>query len=146
MAQHNRKRYYCDGLEFRSTDEVRFWEWCKDKKAKGEILNFEYEPEKIEIMPKFRFHGELVRAMTYTPDFILYHNDGTKEYIEVKGFFTEQATLKVKLFKYILSNKEPGTKYRVLARNLKHANIDGEWIEYDELQKLKRKAKREKNL
>ncbi len=137
IGYYNNKRISHDGIQFRSKDEVHFWEYCKKKKAKGEILNFEYEPDKFELMPSFKFCGRTIRAMTYTPDFKWYHHDGTVEYIEVKGFLTPEALLKVKLFRYHLFTTDNTVKYRLLSRNLKHATIDGEWIEYEDLKKAR---------
>lgn len=129
-------------MEFRSKDELHFWDYLKDKKAKGSIQNFEYEPDKFTLTPTFRFADKLIRAMTYTPDFKIYHLDGTIEYVEVKGLLTQAALLKVKLFRYYLYTKNDNTKYRLLSRNLKHATIDGQWIEYEDLKKAIREAKK----
>ena len=139
IGYYNNKRISHDGIQFRSKDEVHFWEYCKKKKAKGEILNFEYEPETFTLIPKFNFAGRLIRAMTYCPDFKIYHHDGTVEYIEVKGLLTPEALLKVKLFRYHLYTTDNTVKYRLLSRNLKHATIDGEWIEYEDLKKARAK-------
>lgn len=144
ISYYNNKRITHDGVSFRSKDEIFFWEYCKKKKAKGEILNFEYEPDKFELMPKFNFAGKLIHAMTYTPDFKVYHNDGTVKYYEIKGVLTSEATLKVKLFKYFLFKNNPELKYQMIKRSLKYGNIDGEFIDYDEYNAIKRKEKREK--
>ena len=90
-------------------------------------------------MPKFRFAGRLIRAITYTPDFKIYHVDGTIEYVETKGMLTNEALLKTKLFRYHLYTTDNTVKYRLLSRNLKHATIDGEWIEYEDLKKARAK-------
>lgn len=129
-------------MQFRSNDEVKFWDWCKEKKAKGEIINFEYEPDKFELMPSFRFGERLIRAITYCPDFKIYHTDGTIEYSEIKGMLTNEALLKTKLFRFHLFNTDDTIKYRLLSRNLKHATIDNEWIEYEDLKKKRRDAKK----
>ena len=91
------------------------------------------------MMPAFKFCGRSIRAMSYTPDFKWYHHDGTVEYIETKGFLTPEALLKVKLFRYHLYTTDNTVKYRLLSRNLKHATIDGEWIEYEDLKKARAK-------
>lgn len=142
ISYYSNKRISHDGMQFRSKDEVRFWEWCKEKKAKGEITNFEYEPDKITLMPSFRFGERLIRAITYTPDFKIYHTDGTIEYIETKGRLTNEALLKVKMFRFHLYNTDNTVKYRLLSRSLKHGTIDNEWIEYEDLMKIRRDAKK----
>jgi len=144
MRYYNNKRIHHDGIGFRSKDEIHFWNWCKNKKAKGEIINFEYEPDKFEIMPSFRFGEQLIRAISYKPDFKVYCNDGTVKYYEIKGVLTNEATLKVKLFKYFLFKNNPELKYQMIKRSLKYGNIDGEFIDYDEYNAIKRKEKREK--
>lgn len=41
----------------------------------------------------------------YTIDFVVTHNDKTKEYVEVKGFFTPEFRLKWKLFEALFSDE-----------------------------------------
>ena len=43
----------------------------------------------------------------YIIDFVVYHNDGTKEYIEAKGYKTEVWRLKWKLFEAQMNTLEP---------------------------------------
>jgi hypothetical protein len=42
---------------------------------------------------------------TYKIDFIIYHNDGTTEYLETKGYATDVFKLKWKLFEALFSEK-----------------------------------------
>ena len=142
MNYYNNKKYYHDGMQFRSTDEVHFWNYCKRRQAEEIIQSFEYEPEKFELISKFRFQGKSYQAMTYTPDFKIYYPDGFIEYVEVKGHLTNEAKLKNKLFRWHLSNNNPKAGYIILSRSLKYGNIDNEWIEYEELQKLRKKNKK----
>jgi hypothetical protein len=89
--------------------------YCSDMLKKNKI-KFEYEKERIVLIPKFRYEGislekigksrELKQqrqgqaACTYLPDFV-----GEGWVIECKGFFTPQARLKWKLYKkYLLDN------------------------------------------
>ena len=133
------KYYTFDGINFRSNDEIHYYKYLLELKAKEKILNFEYEPEKFTLQPKFNFNGKLVLPITYTPDFILYHLDGTIEYVEIKGHLTNEATLKVKMFKYLIRNEK--SKYTMLCRNLKWGDENG-WILFNELQKKRRADKR----
>ncbi len=48
----------------------------------------------------------------YIIDFVVEHNDGTKEYLEIKGFETEVWRLKWKLFE-ALYGKKPNIKLTV---------------------------------
>ena len=46
----------------------------------------------------------------YRIDFVLTHNDGTLEYLEIKGFSTDLWKLKWKLFEAQLAETEPTAK------------------------------------
>ena len=144
IAYFNNKRISHDGIQFRSKDEVHFWEYLKRQKEKELIRNFEYESESFVLIPAFKFLGTTVRAITYCPDFTIYHNDGGVEYIETKGMLTNEATLKIKMFKYHLNVNLPEAKYQVLSRNLTHGDIDGEWIDYYKLKKIRAANKKKK--
>ena len=58
----------------------------------GEIQDWEYEPDEFEFPIKrgTRF---------YKPDFRITNNDGSVEYHEVKGHWTQKATTQVKRFR-----------------------------------------------
>ncbi|SRR5258708_3157057 len=62
------------------------------RKRMGEIKDFEGQV-KIEL-----FGENGTRVCNYFIDFVVTHNDGTLEYIEVKGFETPVWRLKWKLF------------------------------------------------
>ena len=135
VSKYKAKKTVIDGITFDSKDEGKYYEYLKELKAKGKILNFELQPKFI-IIPKFKYKGETERASTYTLDFLIYHLDGTKEYIDVKGFETQQGTLKFKLLKY----QNPNFNFKWVARSLKYGK-DG-WIEYQELKKIRRNNKK----
>lgn len=67
------------------------WELQVRKKA-GEIKDFETQ-RKIEL-----FGENGTRVCNYFIDFVITHNDGTEEFVEVKGFETPVWRLKWKLF------------------------------------------------
>lgn len=56
-------------------------------KAAGEIIDFDFEAI------KFR----LAKATFYTPDFIVYPSEGPIEVHEVKGFWEDDARVKIKV-------------------------------------------------
>ena len=64
-----------DGIKFRSKLEAYTY-----KKLKEANIKAEYEPIHFELIPKFEYQGEKVRAMTYLPDFV-----GKDFIIECKG-------------------------------------------------------------
>lgn len=60
-----------------------------------------------EIVP-LMVNGTVVCRMVV--DFLVFHNDGSREYVEVKGFKTRDWRLKVKLLKALY----PDIKYTVV--------------------------------
>ena len=137
MSKYNSKKITADGICFDSKDEYCYYEHLKVLKAKEKIINFELQP-KYELIPKFTKDDIKYRAVTYTPDFMIYHLDGTNELIDVKGYSTQQGDLRKKLFNYTYKD----IKLTWVARNLKYG-VDG-WIEYDELKKKRALVKKVK--
>lgn len=72
----------------------------------GHILGFAYEAIKLRLADKTFF----------TPDFIVYAQDGTVEFHEVKGFWEDDARVKIK----VAATQYP---FRVLAVT----RVKGEW-------------------
>ncbi|NEZ50257.1 DUF1064 domain-containing protein [Clostridium botulinum] len=135
LSKYNSKKIVIDGITFDSKNEGKYYEYLKKLKAQGKILNFELQP-KYELQPGFKKNGKTYRAITYTPDFLIYHVDGTEELIDVKGMSTQQGEMRRKLFDY----KYPDLKLTWIARSLKYGK-DG-WIEYGELQKIRRENRK----
>ena len=50
----------------------------------------------------------------YYIDFVIHHNDGSREYVEVKGFATEVWRLKWKLFEALIDEIDPGMEITVV--------------------------------
>ena len=65
-----------DGVQYRSKLEARCAQILKENN-----IPFEYEPFKIEYIPKFEYDGIKYRAAYYTPDFVV----DDKYILEVKG-------------------------------------------------------------
>jgi hypothetical protein len=100
---------------------------------KGKMRDHKFRtPTKIHFIPIFKKYGKTQRAITYTPDFLIYHLDGSQELIDVKGYSTQQGELRKKLFDYL----NPGLKLTWVAKSLKYG--ESGWIEYNELQKIRR--------
>lgn len=99
------------GLHFRSRLECYTYEAFM--KAG---IPVEYEPKRFELLPKFEYLGEKLRAMVYTPDFI-----GNGFIVECKGFANDAFPLRWKLFKYTLMKSKSTTKL-YLVRN--HKQVD----------------------
>ena len=66
-----------NGVKYRSKLEARCAQILKENN-----ISFEYEPLKIEYIPKFEYYGEKYRAAFYTPDFLV----DNKYILEIKGF------------------------------------------------------------
>jgi len=136
MSKYKSKKVTEDGITFDSHEESEYYKYLLKLKAEGKILNFELQPKYV-LIPKFEKYGKTHRETTYTPDFLIYHLDGTEELIDVKGFSTQQGELRRKLFDSLY----PNIKLIWIARSLKYGNEDG-WIEYGELQKIRKKNKK----
>lgn len=134
-SKYGAKKIVIDGITFDSKDEGRYYLYLKELKAKGKILNFELQP-KYELQPSFKKYGKTHRAITYAPDFLIYHADGTEELIDVKGMSTQQGEMRRKMFDY----KYPDLKLTWVARSLKYSSSG--WIEYGELQKIRRENRK----
>ena len=100
-----------DGVRFRSKLETYTY-----KKLKEANIKAEYEPIHFELIPKFEYQGEKVRAMTYLPDFV-----GKDFIIECKGLIGDSFPLRWKIFKYTLMKQN--SKYKLyLVRNQKQVD------------------------
>lgn len=140
MSKYNSEKITIDGILFPSKDESKYYETLKIKQSKGEIKCFELQPKYV-LINGFTYQGKKLQGISYKPDFLIYHNDDTEECIEIKGFMTEPAELRIKLFKW----RYPNIKLTILSRNIKHGDKYG-FIEYKELKKIQsqnRKLKKE---
>lgn len=136
MSKYLSHKTVVDGITFDSKDEAKYYEALKIRKYRGEIQNFELQP-KFTLVQGFKKSGKTYRAITYTPDFVIYHNDNSEEYVDVKGMTTQQGELRIKLFNHFYRD----LKLSIVARNLKYGDEYG-FIDYYELQKIRRRNRR----
>jgi hypothetical protein len=136
MSKYLSHKTVVDGITFDSKDEAKYYEALKIRKYRGEIENFELQPKFI-LVEGFKKDNKTYRAITYTPDFVIYHKDGSEEYVDVKGMTTQQGELRIKLFNHFYRD----LKLSIVARNLKYGDEYG-FIDYYELQKIRRKNRR----
>lgn len=113
-----------NGISYRSTLEA---DTAGVLDALG--IPYEYEPRKIELVPAFRclYQKDKVRAVTYTPDFIIGHI-----MLECKGFETPEWKIKKKLvFRWLMDN-EPDTVFCQIhdARKSLIEALDGHWTKF----------------
>lgn len=101
----------------------------------GTLVDYKLQV-KYNLQESFKYMGKSIRAIDYISDFDLYYADGSFEVIDTKGLATADAKIKAKLFK----RKYPD----ILLKWMSWTKATG-WIEYDELQKLRREAKRMEN-
>jgi len=80
-----------DGIKFDS--KLEHYAYVR---MKEEGVVFEIKPE-YNLIESFRYCGELVRPMRFTPDYLLTEHNII---LETKGFPNESFPLRLKLFKY----------------------------------------------
>lgn len=83
MADYTRikrgKRADLGETHWRSSWEANVARWLKWRQERGEILQWEFEPQ------SFVFSGVTRGVVFYLPDFRVTYPDGSQEYLEVKG-------------------------------------------------------------
>ncbi|WP_110939841.1 DUF1064 domain-containing protein [Geosporobacter subterraneus] len=94
-SKYGAKKTEVDGIVFDSQREANYYCELKMLKQAGEIRDFALQPKYI-LLPR----DDKSRGITYKADFIITHNDGSKEIIDVKGFETKDFKLKKKLFEH----------------------------------------------
>lgn len=136
--KYNAKKITIDGINFDSKDEALFYQYLKELKSNEKIINFELQP-KYGLLDSFEKYGKKHRGITYTPDFLVYHVDGSEELIDVKGMGTQQGDMRRKMF----DSRYPNLRLTWVSRSLKYGDENG-WIQYDELKKIRRENKKVK--
>ena len=89
------------GRSYRSKFEAAYAKGLDIAQKAGEIQSWEYEKESIDL----KVYGQTVAH--YRPDFWVYHNDGSLEIAETKGFWTPDAKIKFALLEAIYSKEHP---------------------------------------
>ncbi|MDS3991643.1 DUF1064 domain-containing protein [Staphylococcus capitis] len=133
MSKYNSKKVEYKGFVFDSKIECDFYQHL-ERNLGDEYDYIELQP-RYELIPKF----DNQRKTEYIADFALWKDNKMLEVIDVKGMPTEVAKLKAKIFR----DKYPNIKLTWICKAPKYTGL--EWIEYDELIKVRRKRKRENN-
>ncbi|NMK81824.1 DUF1064 domain-containing protein [Staphylococcus capitis] len=133
MSKYNAKKVEYKGIVFDSTVECDYYQYL-ERNLGDEYDYIELQP-RYELIPKVNKQ----RKTEYIADFALFKDDVLVEVIDVKGMPTEVAKLKAKIFR----DKYPNIKLTWICKAPKYTGL--EWIEYDELIKVRRKRKRENN-
>ena len=133
MSKYNAKKVEYKGVVFDSKIECDYYQYL-ERNLGNEYDYIELQP-RYELIPKMNNQ----RKTEYIADFALFKDDVLVEVIDVKGMPTEVAKLKAKIFR----DKYPNIKLTWICKAPKYTGL--EWIEYDELIKVRRKRKRENN-
>lgn len=132
------KKTVIDGITFDSRTEAEYYEYLKQLNRTGKIYCLRCHPV-YELQKPIERHGKKYKAIKYIADFEYWNEEERiNVVVDVKGFAMEDAKLKRKLFVY----NYPHDKLEWVAKSLKYSKTG--WIDYDELQKLRRKARRER--
>ena len=129
------KKVMFGNVLFDSKMELDYYLYLLAEKQAGRVKSIELQP-KVILQPAFRKFGRLYRAITYTPDFLVEYEDGWREYLDVKGMSTQQGEMRRKMFAYVSD-----IPLRWIAASKKYSATG--WIDYDDLQKRRREAKKE---
>lgn len=135
MSKYKNKKVVVDGVKFDSKHEGEYYLYLKRLKEEGKIKDFGLQ-YKFELQPSFKKYGKTHRAITYTVDFAIYHNNGDVEYVDVKGMETQQGIMRKKMFDYLFDEKLTWVQ-----RSIKYGDENG-WINYDDLKKKRKLAKK----
>jgi len=92
-SKYNANRVRVDGILFDSQLEADYYNDLKLQLKMGTIKGFCRQPEFV-LQEGFA----TTRPITYRADFIVFHNDGTYEIIDTKGFETQEFKRTRKLF------------------------------------------------
>lgn len=88
-----------DGIVFDSKTEAKFYEYLKDLKSQGKIIEFSLQP-KFTLIEPFVNCNKRYKAMTYKLDFLVVLNNGSKDYVDIKGYqASDRTVVKVKLLR-----------------------------------------------
>ena len=151
MGKIYHKKTEVDGITFDSQTEAEYYEYLKQDKS---VASFEMQQEFI-LQNKFLIvNGErieethkdfkkiqkanpgcTIQAIKYIADFVVRYKDGTVKVIDVKGQKTVDFKLKEKMFNYMYP------QYNKLFCVVKYK---GEWLEYNEANKIKNSKKKSK--
>jgi hypothetical protein len=135
VEKETAKRTY-KGVVYDSAMEMRYFiEVVEPLMVQGIVVKSERQV-RYTLMESFRRNGKFIKPIEYIADYVLTYANGIQEIIDVKGKPDAVAKLKRKLF----WNIYPDIEYRWMTYNKSY----GGWVDYDELQILKRAAKKAK--
>ena len=132
------KKTVIDGIVFDSKTEAEYYEYLKRLEKDKKIHRLRCHPVYV-LQDAVERHGKKYKEIKYIADFEYWNEEEqTNVVVDVKGFAMEDAKLKRKLFVY----NYPHDRLEWVAKSLKYSKTG--WIDYDELQRLRRKARKER--
>ena len=151
MGRYYHKKTEVDNIVFDSQTEAEYYEYLKCNK---DVVKIEMQKEFV-LQNKFLIvNGErieeshkdfkkiqkanpgcTIQAIKYIADFVVTYKDGSVKVIDVKGQKTADFKLKEKMFNYMYP------QYNKLFCVVKYK---GEWLDYDEANKIKKSNKKSK--
>jgi len=98
-SKYGNKKVQVDGIKFDSRLELYCYELLKESS-----IDFEFQ-KRLELVPKFRYNKENIRAITMIIDFVI-NVDGKYIYVDTKGLPTEVSKIKYKMLRYHLKDED----------------------------------------
>lgn len=98
VGKYRNKKTVVDGVKFDSKLELYCYELLKQNNIH---FSFQY---KVELVPKFKYNQENIRAITMVVDFVIYI-DNSEIYVDTKGLATETSKIKYKMLKNHLKER-----------------------------------------
>lgn len=111
MNKYRNKKIIIDGIKFDSIREGAVYVDLKKQLKMGQIKALELQMP-FTLQEAFKDEYGACRAIKYKADFVVTHNDGLEEIIDVKGYETEAFKLKWKMLRKLQYGK--GTKLTIM--------------------------------
>ena len=135
-AKGKRDRTY-KGIQYDSKSEMLFYkEFIEPLENSGEIIKTERQVTYVLQEGFTNFEGKKVLPIKYKSDFDCTYKDGTLVVFDIKGQADSLSLLKRKM----IWHQYPNLNFKFVGRSL----VDGGWVEYDKLKKLRSARKKKK--
>jgi len=121
----NAKRSQYNGYWYDSKMEAGYAEDLDWRKKAKDIKDWERQ---VRVSLDIEKKGERFHICDYIVDFKIHHNDGSIEWIEVKGMETGEWRLKRKLFEALILTERPDERYTVVKSGPSHRNRKGQYF------------------
>lgn len=137
-SKYGAQKITVNNILFDSIMEAEYYIYLLEKKDKKEIKDFSMQIS-FDLLPKQKnkFTGKTILAVKYIADFVIIHNNNTKEVIDIKGRETVDFKLKKKMFFFFYPEMN--------LRCVQWDSIEKQWRDLDDINKDKRARKRNRN-